>query len=63
MKEVYCLFTSDLNISKSSQRLYGVFETNADAVSAAKENNLFTSTQEVIIRPVKLNEFKPNQVF
>lgn len=54
---VYALFQADVWKTKSSYVCFGIFNSFELANAEAKKNNLYTVNSEVIITPIKINQF------
>ena len=54
---LYLLYQTDIWKSKSSYVCFGVFDSFEHANIQAKKQNLYTNGSEVVIQPVKINQF------
>jgi len=54
---LYLLYQTDVWKSKSSYVCFGIFDSFEHANIQAKKQNLYTSGSEVVIQPVKINQF------
>ena len=57
-KKIYVLFQTDVWKSRASRVFCGVFESENAAIDAAKENDLYVHTAEVLILECELNKFE-----
>jgi hypothetical protein len=55
--KVFILFQTDIHKTAQSKVLFGVFTSEELAVSAAKENDLFSHESEILIEETNLNQF------
>lgn len=54
---LYLLYQTDIYKSKSSYVCFGVFDSFEHANVQAKKQNLYSHNSEVVIQPVKVNQF------
>ena len=54
---LYLLYQTDIYKSKSSYVCFGVFDSFEHANVQAKKQNLYNHNSEVVIQPVKVNQF------
>ena len=54
---LYLLYQTDIWKNKSSYVCFGVFDSFEHANEQAKKNNLYNYNSEVVIQPVKINQF------
>ncbi len=54
---LYLLYQTDVWKSKSSYVCFGVFDSFEHANAQAKKQNLYNKDSEVVIHPVKINQF------
>ena len=56
--KVYILFQTDVPKTKSSRVCFGVFSTEEKAITAAKENDLYSYQSEVVIIECDIDKFE-----
>ncbi len=54
---LYILYQTDVWQTKASHVCFGVFDSFEHANEHAKENDLYSSNAQVVIKPVKINQF------
>lgn len=54
---LYLLYQTDIYKSKSSYVCFGVFDSFEHANVQAKKQDLYNHNSEVVIQPVKVNQF------
>lgn len=54
---LYLFYQTDIWKAKSSYVCFGVFDSFEQANEQAKKNNLYNYNSEVVIKPVKINQF------
>lgn len=55
---VYILFQTDIYKTKSSRVCFGVYSTEEKAITAAKENDLYSYQSEVLIIECDIDKFE-----
>lgn len=56
--KAYILFQTDVHKTKSSRVCFGVFSTEEKAITAAKENDLYSYLSEVEIIECDIDKFE-----
>ena len=56
--KVYVLFQTDVWKTHRSRVFFGVFDTEVNAIDAAKKNDLYHHDAEVVILECELNKFE-----
>lgn len=54
---VYALFQTDVWKTRSSYVCFGIYNSFELANAEAKKNNFYTADSEVVITPIKLNQY------
>ena len=54
---LYLLYQTDIYKSKSSYVCFGVFDSFEHANTQAKKYDLYNHNSEVVIQPIKVNQF------
>ncbi len=55
---LFILFQTDSWKTTTSRVFFGVFDCRNKAIDCAKYNELYTSTTEVVIEEIQLNQFE-----
>ena len=56
--KIYLLYQTDVWQTKASRVFFGAFSTKGEAIGAAKENDLYHFSAEVVILEVEIDKFE-----